>query len=65
MMEALDFLPWALPALLTLLIGTGALLRRRRDAWQQRAASIVIGIALGLAAIWAVSSVLMALRAIA
>lgn len=65
MMEALDFLPWALPALLTLLIGTGVLLRRGQGAWHQRAASAAIGLALVLAAVWAVSSILMAFRAIA
>jgi len=62
MMAALDVMPWAAPALLTLLVGTGVILRRGRHA---RAASVVLGAAAVLAALWVVSSVMMALRAIA
>ena len=62
MMVALDVMPWAAPALLTLLVGAGVILRRGRHA---RAASVVLGAAAVLAALWVVSSVMMALRAIA
>ncbi|MBW6399901.1 hypothetical protein KPL78_18725 [Roseomonas sp. HJA6] len=62
MMVALDVMPWAAPALLTLLVGTGVILRRGRHA---RAASVVLGAAAVLAAAWVLSSVVMALRAVA
>ena len=62
MMAALDVMPWAAPAVLTLLVGTGVLLRRRHHG---RAASIVLIAAGVVAAAWVVSSVVMALRAIA
>lgn len=62
MMAALDVLPWAAPAVLTVLVGTGVLLRRRRHG---RAASVVLGVAGVVAAAWVISSVVMAMRAIA
>ncbi|MBR0650991.1 hypothetical protein GXW78_15060 [Roseomonas terrae] len=64
MMAALDAMPWAMPALLTLLVGTGAILRRGHGAGRKRAASIVMGVALALGAVWIVASIALALRAI-
>jgi hypothetical protein len=62
MMAALDIMPWAAPAILTILVGAGVLLRRGRHP---RAANIVLAIAAVAAVAWLVSSVVMALRAIA
>lgn len=65
MMAAFDIMPWAMPALLTLLVGSAVILRRGRAPWHARAASVVIGVAVVLAAGWVLSSIVMALRAIA
>ena len=62
MMAALDVMPWAAPALLTLLVGTGVILRRGRHA---RAATVALGAAAVLAALWVISSIVMAMTAIA
>jgi hypothetical protein len=63
MIAALDAMPWAMPAILTVLVGTGAILRRHgRHA---RAASIVMAAALVLLVAWIVLGIMMALGAIA
>ncbi|CAH0270063.1 hypothetical protein [Roseomonas sp. CECT 9278] len=62
MMIALDVMPWLLPAILTILVGVGVLLRRHHRA---AAARIVLGTALALLAAWVVLSLFMALGAIA
>jgi hypothetical protein len=62
MMVALDIMPWALPAILTVLVGVGVLLRRHHHAG---AARVVLGGALALLAAWIVLSLLMAVDAIA
>ena len=63
MMVALDIMPWAMPALLTVLVGTGVILRRGHGAGRARAASIVMGIALALGALWILSGIAAALGA--
>ena len=62
MMAALDVMPWAAPAVLTVLVGIGVLLRRHRHG---RAASVALAAAGVVAAIWVVSSIVMAMRAVA
>lgn len=64
MMAALDAMPWTMPAILTLLVGTGAILRRGHGAGRARAARIVMGIALVLGVVWIVTGILLALRAV-
>jgi hypothetical protein len=62
MMVALDVMPWALPAILTILVGVGVLLRRHHHA---SAARVVLGVALVLLVAWIALSLLMAVGAIA
>jgi hypothetical protein len=62
MMVALDVMPWALPAILTILVGVGVLLRRHHHAG---AARVVLGVALVLLVAWIALSLLMAVGAIA
>ena len=65
MMLALDIMPWAMPALLTVLVGAGVILRRGHTPGRQRAASLVMGAAILAGVLWIASGVLLALRAIA
>lgn len=62
MMIALDVMPWLLPAILTVLVGVGVLLRRHHHAGPAR---VVLGAALVLLAAWIGLTLLMALGAIA
>ena len=62
MMAALDATPWALPAILTILVGIGVLLRRHRHPGPAR---VVLGVALVLLVAWIGLTLLMAVGAIA
>ncbi|BDG73310.1 hypothetical protein [Roseomonas fluvialis] len=62
MMVALDVMPWALPAILTILVGVGVLLRRHHHPGPAR---VVLGVALVLLVAWIGLSLLLAVGAIA
>lgn len=62
MMIALDVMPWLLPAILTILVGAGVLLRRHHHPGPAR---VVLGAALVLLVVWGGLTLLMAVGAIA